>query len=264
MNDIHNQAERRLYLIRALIGERAELSGLEIPYSSGDQRRLLRALFNTREPLPVSDDFLRVQDEYLKAAIAEKGITCADDLEYSPEGIAVWRGDITTLKCDAIVNAANSQLLGCFCPNHGCIDNAIHTYAGVQLRLKCAEIMSHEEHDEPTGRARITPAYNLPSRYVLHTVGPIITGDVTDEDCALLKSCYKSCLDVAADANLQTIALCCISTGEFHFPAELAARIAIDTVRGHEAVKSGRMRAIFNVFKESDERIYRTLLSSNT
>ena len=172
----------------------------------------------------------------------------------------IVRNDITKMSVDAIVNAANSALLGCFCPNHGCIDNAIHTYAGMQLRLACREIMDAQGHEEPTGTAKLTPAYNLPCRHVLHTVGPIVRGPVTPEDERLLASCYRACLDLAAEHALHSVAFCCISTGEFHFPHELAAQIAIDAVRSHEAVRQGRIRVIFNVFGEQDEAIYKRCL----
>ena len=248
-----NQAERRLYLIRALLDECGAGSAVSIPAETEAQRQFLRALFNTRHAAPASDEFLKVQDDYLKEEIARKGITDADALNYSADGIEVWRGDITTLRCDAIVNAANSQMLGCFCPNHGCIDNAIHTFAGVELRLYCAQMMQEQGHSEPTGMAKLTPGFNLPCKYILHTVGPIVNGRVKDADLAALRSCYQSCLDAAADAGLKSVAFCCISTGEFCFPNKLAAQIAIDTVR--------KIRVIFNVFKQMDEGIYNLLLS---
>lgn len=256
-----NQTERRLYLIQALRDVRPErYRGLPISSDPDDQKRLLRALFNIRPPVPVSPEFLRVQDAYLQEELAQKGITDADALDDLRDGICLWRGDITTLKCDAIVNAANSALLGCFYPNHGCIDNAIHTCAGVQLRLACNDIMAMQGHDEPVGTAKITPAFNLPSRYVLHTVGPFVGKRVTQRDQKLLASCYRACLDLAGQQGLRSVAFCCISTGEFHFPNELAARIAIQTVGEHEAVRQHRIRVIFNVFKEQDESIYRRLL----
>ena len=186
---------------------------------------------NVRPPIPASKDFLKVQDAYLTQRLAERGMTKMEDLKPVQPGIYLWQGDITTLAVDAIVNAANSGMLGCFVPCHGCIDNAIHTYAGVQLRLECSEIMQRQGHEEETGHAKITKAYNLPCRYVLHTVGPIIYDSVTQRDCDLLASCYHSCLDLAAANNLYSVAFCCISTGEFHFPNELAARIAIQTVK---------------------------------
>ena len=255
------QAERRLYLIRALLSEQPELCReMRIPSDTETQNRLLRALFNVRPPIPASPEFLGVQDAYLQEELARKGITDTDSLDDIIPGVCLWRGDITTLRCDAIVNAANSALLGCFCPNHGCIDNAIHTFAGVQLRLACSDIMDAQGHDEPAGTAKLTPAYNLPSRYVLHTVGPIVYGRVTQRDRSLLASCYRACLDLAQQHGLRSVAFCCISTGEFHFPGELAAQIAIRTVCGHEAVRQRQIRVVFNVFKEQDESIYRRLL----
>lgn len=256
-----NQAERRMFLIRALLTEQPERYR-DIPILSDEyeQRRLLRALFNVRPPVPASPEFLRVQDAYLQEELADKGITDADALDELPDGLCLWRGDITTLRCDAIVNAANSTLLGCFCPNHGCIDNAIHTFAGIQLRLTCNDIMNRQGHAEAAGTAQITPAFNLPSRYVLHTVGPIVQGRVTQHDKEMLASSYRACLDLAQRTELRSVAFCCISTGEFRFPNELAARIAVRTVCEHEAVRQNRIQVIFNVFKEQDESIYRRLL----
>ena len=182
------------------------------------------------------------------------------DLTPAGPGAYLWQGDITTLRCDAIVNAANSALLGCFCPNHGCIDNAIHTFAGVQLRLACAELMQRQGHDEPPGRAKITPAFNLPCRYVIHTVGPVVDGGLTGRHCALLASCYRSCLELADRAGLRSIAFCCISTGEFRFPHDRAAAIAITTVREYREQTQSGIQVIWNVFKDEDCRIYRELL----
>lgn len=256
-----NQMQRRKALIQMLLSEQpGRYRGLSVPTGEGMQRRLLRALLNLREPVPAAPELLQMQDVYLQAELDQKTVTDADALEELQPGICLWRGDITTLRCDAIVNAANSALLGCFCPNHGCIDNAIHTYAGIQLRLACKEIMDAQGHEERTGTAKLTPAYNLPCRYVLHTVGPIVQGQVTAEDERLLASCYRACLDLAAEHALRSVAFCCISTGEFHFPHELAAQIAISTVCSHEAVRQGRIRVIFNVFGEQDEAIYKRLL----
>lgn len=175
--------------------------------------------------------------------------------------IVLWRGDITRLQVDAIVNAANSALLGCWLPMHQCIDNIIHSNAGLQLRLACHQLMEQQGHDEPTGMAKITPAFNLPSRYVLHTVGPIISGALTQHDCQLLASSYRSTLELAAAHGLKSIAFCCISTGEFHFPPKEAAEIAIQTVRDFLAEDQRIERVIFDVFKESDEAIYQQLLA---
>ena len=257
---VMTQAEKKLYLITELLKERPEYADISIPKDKTEQKKFLRALFNVRLPLPIGDDFLRVQDEYLQEEIAQKGITSIDDLEPVKPDIYLWQGDITTLKCDAIVNAANSQMLGCFCPNHGCIDNAIHTFSGVQLRLKCAEIMHKQGKIEETGKAKITPAYNLPCKYILHTVGPIVTGKLTDRDCGLLRSCYRSCLTLADEYKLNSVAFCCISTGEFHFPNETAAKIAIETVSEYKKLTNSKIKVIFNVFKNSDYEIYRELL----
>ena len=256
------QSEKRLYLIRALLRERRE--DLSVPQKEQAQKRLLRALFNVRMPNPCDTEFLRVQDEYLKEETRQKGVTDLADLTPIYPDIYLWQGDITTLKCDAIVNAANSALLGCFCPNHGCIDNAIHTFAGVELRLACAELMAKQGHDEPTGQAKITPAFNLPCRYVLHTVGPIVGGRLTERDCGLLRSCYRSCLKVADENNLKSIAFCCISTGEFHFPNERAAEIAIRTVKDYKKETKSGIKVIFDVWKNEDYGIYTRLLGADT
>ena len=251
---------RRQYLIAELLKEQPEYSNILIPKDETEQKKLLRALFNVRLPLPINDKFLKVQDEYLQSEIAQKGITSIDDLEPVKPDIYLRQGDITTLKCDAIVNAANSQMLGCFCPNHGCIDNAIHTFSGVQLRLKCAEIMKIQGKDEETGKAKITPSYNLPCKYILHTVGPIVTGKLTKKDCELLRSCYRSCLTLADEYKLNSVAFCCISTGEFHFPNNKAAKIAIETVSEYKRLTNSKIKVIFNVFKNSDYEIYREYL----
>lgn len=254
------QAEKREYLITELLKERPAYADISVPKDETEQRKLLRALFNVRLPLPIGDDFIRTQDEYLQEEITQKGITSIDDLDPIKPDIYLWQGDITTLKCDAIVNAANSQMLGCFCPNHGCIDNAIHTFSGVRLRLKCAEIMQKQGKNEETGKAKITPAYNLPCKYILHTVGPIVTGKLTDKDCELLRSCYCSCLTLADEYKLNSVAFCCISTGEFHFPNDKAAKIAIETVSEYKKLTNSKIKVIFNVFKNSDYEIYREYL----
>ena len=254
------QDDRRKYLIAELLKEQPEYSNISVPISKTEEKQLLRALFNVRLPLPIGDDFLRVQDEYLQEEIAQKGITSIDDLEPVKPDIYLWQGDITTLKCDAIVNAANNQMLGCFCPNHGCIDNATHTFSGVQLRLKCAEIMKMQGKDEETGKAKITPAYNLPCKYILHTVGPIVTGKLTDKDCELLRSCYRSCLALADEYKLNSVAFCCISTGEFHFPNDKGAKNAIETVGEYKKQTNSKIKVIFNVFKNPDYEIYREYL----
>lgn len=253
------QSEKRLFLIKELLSEQSQYRDMQIPQSEAEQRRLLRSLMNVRHPKAIGDDFLTVQDEYLQSLTARKGITDIADIEQIGEGIYLWQGDITTLRCDAIVNAANSGMTGCYCPCHGCIDNAIHTYAGIQLRLECAEIMERQGYAEPTGKAKITKAYNLPCKYVLHTVGPIINGKLTKEDEELLASCYRSCLEIARENGVKSVAFCCISTGEFHFPNDRAAEIAVETVRDCK----GDIEVIFNVFKDVDYEIYRRLLRAD-
>ena len=257
------QAERRRYLIQALLEERPEYADIQIPPDVPEQKRLLRSLFNVRMPRSISEDFLKVQDAYLQEEIRRKGITGLDSLHPVREGIYLWQGDITTLRCDAIVNAANSGMLGCFVPCHGCIDNAIHTFAGVQLRLACARIMDGQGRQEETGGAKLTPAFNLPCRYILHTVGPIVSGRLTQRDCDLLASCYRSCLELAEENHIKSVAFCCISTGEFHFPNQQAAEIAVNTVMEFKEKTPSNMEVIFNVFKDMDAAIYRALLQQN-
>lgn len=254
------QDERLDYLIRCLLAERKEYADIRVADDLSEKRRLLRSLMNVRPPVPASAEFLAVQDAYLQARLSERGVTKLGDMKPAKPGLYLWQGDITTLCADAIVNAANSQMLGCFVPCHGCIDNAIHTYAGVQLRLECAEIMRKQGHEEETGTAKITKGYNLPCRHVLHTVGPIIYGAVKKKDQELLAGCYRSCLELAAENGLHSLAFCCISTGEFHFPNELAAQIAIQTVTDWQGQNANQMEVIFNVFKDSDRKIYERLL----
>lgn len=255
------QADCRRFLIEALLAEDEQLQEISIPAQSDEQRRLLRALMNVRPPAPVADDVLQVQDEYLRRELAAKGITEIDDLSPISPGIYLWQGDITTLRVDAIVNAANSGMTGCYQPNHNCIDNAIHTFAGMQLRLECDRIMKAQGHLEPTGQAKITPGYNLPARYILHTVGPIVDGPLTPQHEVELASCYESCLALAAEHALESVAFCCISTGVFHFPNQRAAEIAVTTVRDFLAQETSVQRVVFNVFKDLDLAIYEALLT---
>lgn len=254
------QTERLVFLINYLIDENNELRTIDIPAQDTERKRLLRSLMNIRPPKTVSKEFLEVQDAYLQEECTQKGVISLSDISIAEPGIYLWQGDITRLSVDAIVNAANSAMLGCFAPCHGCIDNAIHSAAGVELRLECSRIMEKQNGKEPTGKAKITRAYNLPCRYVLHTVGPIIYGEVTKRDCALLADCYRSCLELAGEHQLKSIAFCCISTGEFHFPNETAAEIAIQTVREYQKKNPGDMEVVFNVFKDCDYEIYRQLL----
>ena len=253
------QNERREYLIHYLLEEQ-NMSDRAIPDDIEAQKRMLRGLMNVREAKPIGEDFLRVQDDYLQAELAQKEIVSVHDLTPLEPGIYVWQGDITTIACDAIVNAANSAMTGCYYPCHGCIDNAIHSYAGVQLRLACDAIIKAQGHEEPTGKAKITEAYNLPCKYVLHTVGPIITGALTKQDEELLVSCYRSCLALAEEYGLKSIAFCCISTGEFRFPNQRAAELAVQTVRQYRAETGNDINVIFNVFKDLDDMIYRAIL----
>ncbi len=257
------QTERREFLIRSLLQEREEYKNIVIPENEDKQRYLLRGLLNIRPAHEVTAAFLDVQNEYLREEIAEKGITDVAALTPVREGLYLWQGDITTLRCDAIVNAANSGLTGCYAPNHICIDNAIHTFAGVELRCECAKIMEKQGYPEPTGQAKITSAYNLPCRYVVHTVGPIIKGAVTVRDEELLASCYRSCLELASENDVESIAFCCISTGEFHFPNEVAARIAVKTVNEFLNKETSVKKVVFNVFKDRDRGIYERLLLGN-
>ena len=249
------QAEQLDFLIRELMPD------INIPANTAAKWRLFRSLVNMRLAGSVSEKFLQVQDDFLQNKIKSKGVTDTDDLKPLNGKLCLWQGDITMLKIDAIVNAANIQLTGCYYPCHGCIDNAIHTFAGVQLRNKCAEIMQKQGFPEPTGQAKITPAYNLPSRYILHTVGPIIRGKLTAHDCEMLASCYRSCLKLANAYKLQSIAFCCISTGEFHFPRRQAAEIAVKTVQDSLFQSVSVQKVVFNVFTDEDRKIYEKIIS---
>lgn len=255
-----NHDEKRLYLIKYLLDENKKYNNVAIPDDVIEQKNLLRSLFNVRIPSVISDEFLMVQDEYLQEETKFKKITDVKNLEQIKDGIYLWQGDITTLKCDAIVNAANSGLTGCYIPCHNCIDNIIHTYAGIQLRNACNDIILNQVHEEETGSAKITNAYNLPSKYVIHTVGTIVNGNVTNKNEKELKSCYLSCLKLADEHSLDNIAFCCISTGIFGFPNELAAEIAVNTVRDYKNETKTKLEIIFNVFKECDYEIYKKLL----
>ena len=257
------QSERRIFLIKSLSQERTEYRDISISADIEQQKQLLRALMNVRAPQQIGTEFLRIQDEYLQYEIAAKGITDVAELTSVQQGIYLWQGDITTLKCDAVVNAANSGMTGCYIPNHRCIDNAIHTFADMQLRLVCDNLMEQQGYPEPAGGAKITPAFNLPSRYVLHTVGPVISGKVKKHERELLASCYRSCLELAAENKLESVAFCCISTGEFHFPNELAAEIAVQSVKKFFRLQTGVKKVIFNVFKDLDKNIYQKLLGAN-
>ena len=254
--------EQRVWLIRQLLAEDRQYQGMRIPADERGQKDLLRALMNVRMPRPISEEILAVQDEYLADENRRSGITDAALLK--PCGISdqicLWQGDITTLKADAIVNAANSGMTGCYQPLHNCIDNIIGSKAGIRLRLRCHRMMQEQGHPEPTGQAKITPGYNLPCRYIIHTVGPIVDGPLTAEHERLLASCYRSCLNLAEENHLESIAFCCISTGVFMFPNRRAAEIAVETVISWLSETGSRMKVVFNVYKDLDRQIYQGLL----
>lgn len=258
-----NREQQLDKLIRALLADLPQYAG-EVAAARGtlSDRQLLRALMNLRPPMPLDPDFLAAQDALLSAEREERGVVDAMSLPERPAhpGVALWKGDITRLRADAIVNAANSKLLGCFYPCHGCIDNAIHSQAGLQLREECHHIMLAQGYDEPTGRAKLTKGYNLPAKYVLHTVGPIVEGELTQRHRRELADCYRACLTLAAENELESVAFCCISTGEFHFPNREAARIAVDAVTDFLQTPSSIKKVVFNVFKDQDERLYAELL----
>lgn len=260
-----NRSENISYLIRRLMTESAGAISCTIPSTLNDRQRLLRALFNVRPPEPIDETFLSHQDEELQAQLRDKGTVTLDEIEPSKldKRLGLWQGDITRLRVDGIVNAANSALLGCFAPNHPCIDNAIHSAAGIQLRLACQRLMLAQGHPEPTGRAKITLGYNLPSKYVLHTVGPIILGgEPSTQQCKELADCYRECLKLADKNGLTSLAFCCISTGVFGFPQGPAANIAVTTVKDYldNTPRTSIKMVIFNVFKDEDYDIYKRLL----
>ncbi|SHL09742.1 O-acetyl-ADP-ribose deacetylase (regulator of RNase III), contains Macro domain [Selenomonas ruminantium] len=273
-----NTLERIQYLNTILLEEMPQYKAdaATFPDEIHTQRRLLRSLMNLRPPGPITADFLREQDILLQQEATIKGVVKPNELpniadetskDITPQGapahnLILWQGDITRLAADGIVNAANSAMLGCFAPCHGCIDNAIHSAAGLQLREACAQLMEQQGQPEPTGQAKITPAYNLPSKFVLHTVGPIIPANRQPNvaEAELLASCYRSCLKLAAQHQLKSIAFCCISTGEFHYPREEAAQIALNTVSHWLASSGSDLKVIFNVFKDEDLAVYKSLL----
>ncbi len=260
--------EKLFYLNNILLNEMPHYKSEAAKFSQDfhEQRRLFRSLSNLRPAMPLDDNFLKVQNDFLAEEVAGKGVV--DILELTPtknnKQLYLWQGDITRLKVDAIVNAANSALLGCFVPCHGCIDNAIHSLSGLQLRRDCDEIIQQQGHEEKTGLAKITKAYNLPCKFVIHTVGPIINGRLTQTECDLLADCYKNCLNLAISQGLNSIAFCCISTGEFHFPSDKAADIAINTVKDILKNNDSRIEVIFNVFKNIDYKLYRKLLREDS
>ena len=258
---VMNQSERRQYLIKRLLAEEPRYREIETPVDAQGQKRLLRSLMNVRMPAMIGEEFLQVQDEYLTEESRRKGITDLSDLHplAVDNRLYLWQGDMTTLKVDGVVNPANSQLLGCWRILHNCLDNLLHSGAGLALRYRCFEIMQKQGYEEPTGRAKITPGYNLPAKYILHTVGPIVQGRLTQEHERLLASCYTSCLNLAAENDLESLAFCCISTGVFMFPNQRAAEIAVETVRNWLDETGSQMKVVFNVYKDLDLKIYEEL-----
>lgn len=258
-----NQSERRQSLIRFLLDEHKGYRSMQIPNDCQEQKVLLRSLMNVRMAAPISPEFQQIQDEYLQERNKERGIVSLADLTPIQQGLYLWRGDITRLACGAIVNAANSGMTGCYQPCHNCIDNCIHTYAGIELRNFCNDMMQRQGHEEPVGQAKITPSFNLPCDYVIHTVGPIVQGRLTQTHCQQLADCYRSCLTLADENQVGSIAFCCISTGVFMFPNERAAEIAVQTVMDYKVKSGSKIEVIFNVFKETDEQLYRKLLGQD-
>ena len=257
------QSERLDYLVEAFIEDSKEYGDLRIPNDPEEKRKILRSLMNIRMPSSMSEEVLSVQDDYLTERNREKGIVTLNDIPEIKDGLSIWQGDITRLEVDAIVNAANSQMLGCFVPMHSCIDNCIHSFAGIQLRNECNEKMKAkriqygEDYEQPTAAPMLTEAYNLPAKKIVHVVGPIVSGRLTEDLENDLADCYANTLDLCKDSGLRSVAFCCISTGVFHFPNRKAAQIAVKTVREWMKRYPDSMdRVIFNVFKDEDRRYY--------
>ena len=267
MNEIKTQEQRLDYLLEKFKSESAEYKHMRIPDNTDEKKRILRSLMNIRMPGEMDDKALRVQDEYLRKRAEEKGIVKLSDIPLIKDDLSVWQGDITRLEVDAIVNAANSQMLGCFVPMHSCIDNCIHSFAGIELRNECNRQMKllrnkfGNDYEQPTAVPMVTDAYNLPAKKVIHIVGPIVSGELTAEHEKELADCYKNTLDICAENGLKTAAFCCISTGVFHFPGKRAAETAVSTVKAWLLQNRGLMdRVIFNVFKDEDKRYCEELL----
>ena len=254
--------EQRIWLIKQLLAERPDAADVKIPEDEQEQKDLLRGLMNIRMPDPISDEFLKVQDEYLTAENAADGVTGLDELTPfgEDERIYLWQGDMSTLAVDAVVNPANSGFTGCYQWLHSCLDNILGSKAGIELRLYCNEIIEKQGHPEPTGRAKLTPAFNLPAKHIIHTVGPIVQHALTRQNEEDLASCYRSVLALADENDLSSVAFCCISTGVFMFPNERAAEIAVETVKAYLNETNSKIRVIFNVFKDIDYLFYKNLL----
>ena len=266
-NSLKTQEERLDYLVEEFKADSDEYKDLQTSKSVEEKRRILRSLMNIRMPKEISSEILKVQDEYLSERVVEKGIVNLPDIPVIRDGLSIWQGDITRLSVDAIVNAANSQMLGCFVPMHTCIDNCIHTFAGVQLRSECNRQMNElrirygKDYEQPTAVPMLTDAYNLPAKKVVHIVGPIVQHRLTPELEKDLENCYRNTLDMCAGNGLKSVAFCCISTGVFRFPNKRAAEIAVSTVTEWLHSNPGRVeRVIFNVFKDEDKTIYEKLI----
>lgn len=269
MADKLSQDQRLAELVEAFKADSGNYKDLETPEDIDGRRRILRSLMNIRIPRAMSEEILRMQDEYLRARAEEKGIVSLEEIPVMEGVLSVWQGDITRLAVDAIVNAANSQMLGCFQPCHSCIDNCIHTFAGVQLRAECNRQMNQlrirygRDYEQPTAVPMLTDGYNLPAKRIVHIVGPIVYDRLTPELEKALADCYTNTLDLCAENGLHSVAFCCISTGVFRFPRQRAAEIAVQTVRRWIDTHSGTMdRVIFNVFNDEDRERYEQILSS--
>ena len=267
MKEKATQNGRLNYLVEEFKADSVQYKDLQTPEDTEGKRRILRSLMNIRMPRKMDEAVLSVQDEYLQERIRENGIVELADIPIIRDRMSIWQGDITRLAVDAIVNAANSQMLGCFVPMHTCIDNCIHTFAGVQLRAECARQMEQlksrygRDYEQPTALPMLTDAYNLPARKVIHIVGPIVQGRLTTSLENDLAACYRNTLDMCLENGLKSVAFCCISTGVFHFPNKRAAEIAVQTVTGWLSEHPGGMeRVIFNVFKDEDKAYYEQLL----
>ncbi|MCR5795918.1 MAG: protein-ADP-ribose hydrolase [Solobacterium sp.] len=267
-----DQNERLACLTKQFIEDSVQYRDLTVPSDTEGRKRLLRSLMNIRMPKPLPAAVQKVQDAYLQERIRRNGIVTLTDIPVIAEAgsthlfadrISVWQGDITRLQTDAIVNAANSQMLGCFVPMHTCIDNCIHTFAGVQLRAECARQMRElrmkygDDYEQPTAVPMLTEGYNLPAKKVIHIVGPIVSGELTEELEQDLADCYTNVLDLCLANGLRSVAFCCISTGVFRFPNRRAAGIAVQTVTDWQEEHPDAMeRVIFNVFKDEDREFY--------
>ncbi|HJC92237.1 MAG TPA: protein-ADP-ribose hydrolase [Candidatus Mediterraneibacter excrementigallinarum] len=267
------QNERLDYLLREFKEDSVRYRDLEVSGDYMEKRMALRSLMNIRMPGKMAEEVVRVQDEFLSEEAEEKGIVTLDEIPAIAEQygsshpfadkISIWQGDITRLQVGVIVNAANSQMLGCFVPCHRCIDNAIHSAAGIELREECSHYMKRRKmqygsrYEEPTGQAVLTKGYNLPAKYVIHTVGPVVGGRLTQALRDDLRNCYRNVLQCCVENQIRSVAFCCISTGEFHFPNDEAAKIAVETVTDFLKEHGEEFdRIILNVFKDIDRELY--------